>query len=64
MEMTKYEPIYINFLISDRARGILHVHYLLRLNVQSAFCTSKHQGMLERARWRLCSTWNLLIRAI
>ena len=55
---------YINFLISDRARGILHVHYLLRLNVQSAFCTSKHQGMLERARWRLCSTWNLLILAI
>ena len=28
------------FLMSERARGRLHVHYFLRLDVQSAFCTS------------------------
>ena len=33
-------PQYINFLMSERARGFLHVHYFLRLDVQSAFCTS------------------------
>ena len=26
--------------MSERARGRLHVHYFLRLDVQSAFCTS------------------------
>ena len=33
-------PQYIYFLMSERARGFLHVHYFLRLDVQSAFCTS------------------------